>query len=251
MKKPRLVIVGLSEKGGAGKTTAMINPAGALARLGVATTLLDADPQATITRTLVHTDHPILSVGARLLRPIQSSDEDVIRLQLFLSLIPGDRMMDVVEDGEHPETSLAHLIANLGDHADVVVIDTPGRLGHVFSMTAALADCIIIPTRVGGTGDLAALATTLDRVEQGTAPSTPALILPMDFRRGERAQQLGIEELLRVYGARVAAPIPHSALIEAACNAGVTLADYAPKTAVARAFDELAVQILALRGQQP
>ena len=95
MKKPRLVIVGLSEKGGAGKTTAMINLAGALARLGVATTLLDADPQATITRTLVHTDHPILSVGARLLRPIQSSDEDVIRLQLFLSLIPGDRMMDV------------------------------------------------------------------------------------------------------------------------------------------------------------
>ena len=244
------VVLIANEKGGGGKSITAVNLGGEFARRGLRTTLIDADPQATLTRTFVGADHQRMSIGALLQRGQADVAISTIPLDLFLALIVGDREIALIEDGAELSTSLEQIISALTVGTDIVVIDTPGRLGVVLTMALAVADCVVIPTGVGVTGDIAALTTTVDRVERATAPSIPKIILPTDYQRRESPQRYGLDELSRIYGTWLAPAIPHSVRVAAAANAQLTLAQYAPTAPVTQAYAQLAERILAHREVQ-
>src|SRR5436190_20589310 len=103
MTQPHFIVFA-NEKGGTGKSTTAVHTAIALAASGHRVAALDLDGrQRTMTRYL------------------ENRDATMRRLEKQLP----HAAYEVLED--ESEQGLAAAIARLGEHADVIVIDTPGR----------------------------------------------------------------------------------------------------------------------------
>ncbi|MEO7276658.1 MAG: division plane positioning ATPase MipZ [Sphingomicrobium sp.] len=121
MTEPHFVVFA-NEKGGTGKSTTAVHTAVALAASGHRVAALDLDSrQRTMTRYL------------------ENRDSTIRRLETDL---PQARY-EVLEEAS--EQALEEALARLGEEADVIVIDTPGRDDPVARAAILKADTLVTP----------------------------------------------------------------------------------------------------------
>jgi cellulose biosynthesis protein BcsQ len=147
-----LVISVIGRKGGVGKTTTALNLAGALADQGYAVTMIDLDPQSSLSRLADTTQAP--------------------------------SVRDLGPQAEHRAArggAAAWLATQLAG-AGVYVLDTPPQLGAILDAAVAVADRVLLPTRLGQQ-DIDSLLDTLERAPAALVVanylSTPGSMRPL------------------------------------------------------------------------
>lgn len=246
-----LAIVNL--KGGSGKTTTALCLAVGMARRGLRTLLIDADPQANATMTATAgegTDGPTL--GHVLLG--QADAGDAIRPTRIagLDVLPADaRLADaalLLADQLGRERRLRRaLMAADGDH-EAIVIDSAPHLDLVAINVLNAVGGLVVPVDAGlySVAGLARLQATVEDVRRHLDNPTLAiggLVLTRAHRNRATADLEG--QLRAAYGPLVfGAMIPHSVKVEEAHARHLTVLEYAPASAPSKAYQALLTEIL-------
>ncbi len=138
-----------NQKGGVGKTTTSVNLAACLAVLEKKVLLIDADPQANATSTLVL--NPEIEIGTYQLIEGQIKVEDLIieTTSPNLKIIPANIDLVGIEielvDKKNREKMLLNALESVKDNYDYIFIDCPPSLGLITLNCLTAADSVIIP----------------------------------------------------------------------------------------------------------
>lgn len=140
-------------KGGAGKTSAVVSLGYTFAQRGLRTLLVDLDDSCALTWGLHRTEAPRgRSVGAALANPTVDIAQVVVAgLEPCLDLLPAnDSDILLAEQVLLPERAkglrkLDRALDQLRGSYDVIVVDTPGRLGTLQMCGVLAADWVIVP----------------------------------------------------------------------------------------------------------
>lgn len=213
-----LVLAVSSLKGGVGKTTITINLACALHRAGHRALIVDADSQGSCVRWAAraaeagHEGPPVVALAG---------------------------------------ASLRRDLSAVSSSFDVVVIDSPPRLGAEARAAMLAADLVLLPTTPGA-ADIWALRETLAVLEdaRGLRPELRAAAIlnradrsTLSRMTAEALSGLGVPVLDATLGARVA--------VGEATLAGLGVVTYAPGSAAAREVEALTASVLgAVAGEE-
>jgi chromosome partitioning protein len=251
-----LHIAVLGRKGGSAKTTTAYNVAGALAAEGKRCLLVDLDSQASLTRAL--SDDPVPQgggIGARIAEPKQGMHDIIRPVGELLDLAPGDRSIEAAANAlsQNPAgpLRLRRLLEDVASDYEAIIIDTAPLLGFTQSTALLAGDMAIVPTRTGAQQDIDALVDIFALQEElktyRFVTAEIAVILPSNYHADEAPQRDGLEALRQTYNGLVAAPIPHSPLVERAINGRRPVVVSNPRSPVAEAF-RLLVALLTPAG---
>ena len=241
------VVATYSIKGGVGKTTSAVNLAYEAAAAGWRVLVWDLDPQAAA--TYFFRVKPKMKGGSRRLVGGKGELSSHIRATdlASLHLVPADfslRHLDLHLDGtKRPVDRLASLLAQVGDHYDVAILDCPPSISLASESVFVAADALlvpVIPTTLSGR-TLSQLAGFLDGDD--AAP----VILPY-FSMVDRRKRLHrdlLEKLRTEWPGFLATVIPAASVIERMGAARAPVAAFAPSTAAAQAFRRLWADIAA------
>jgi chromosome partitioning protein len=250
-----------NQKGGVGKTTSTINLGAFLADFGKNVLLVDIDPQSNATSSL-GIDKQTVKGGTyqALLEEGNIRDYILRNPKLKLSILPaspdlaGAEVELVNEVGR--ETLLKRKLLPLAEDYDYILIDCPPSLGLLtLNGLVAAVDGILIPVQceylaMEGLGDLIA---TIDRVRRVISPDLQVrgVILTMFDTRTNLANDV-VEEVKKHFGDRVFKSIvPRSIRLAEAPSYGVPISLYSPGSVGAKAYRELARELLQGDGHQP
>lgn len=253
-----LIIAMLNPKGGSGKSASLHNIAAALMLRGLAVLLVDLDVQGSLTSA---TSGDLVTAGGgvgSLLLGEATTAPPAIRtlatcLDGHLDLLPADEALErwsvACIRGERSTLDAGGALAPLAARYQVVLIDTPGATGPALEAGLLAAQIAAVAVRPGSQYDL----DPLERLFAARAalrrrclwPTPIGYLIPTDYRAGEASQRAGLAALQQTYGGMVTRPIPHSALVERAINAGTCAVLASPRSAVAAAYRAVADQLRA------
>jgi len=251
------VIAVANQKGGVGKTDLTVNVSCQLASLGKRVLLIDMDPQANATDYLVKPDVVSARTAADLLM-----DESVA---LDDAVMEGCReKLDIVP--AHPDLSSAQIrLANdinmqfklkrklkvLTEgrrRYDFVFIDTPPSLGLLTVNTFTAATGVIIPvqTHYFAMDGVVQVQETIKKVAEDINPGLEVLgiVLTMYDRRTLISREVEAKVRNGFNGRVFATVIPVNVRLAEAPSHHESIFEYDPGCAGARAYEELAKEIL-------
>jgi len=243
-----------NQKGGVGKTTSTINLGAFLAYYGMNVLLVDVDPQSNATSSL-GIDKQAVRGGTyqALLEDGNIRDYILRNPKLKLSILPaspdlaGAEVELVNEVGR--ETLLKRKLLPLAEDYDYILIDCPPSLGLLtLNGLVAAVDGILIPVQceylaMEGLGDLIA---TIERVRRVISPDliVRGVILTMFDSRTNLANDV-VEEVKKHFDEKVFESIvPRSVRLAEAPSYGVPISLYSPGSIGAKAYQELARELL-------
>ncbi len=249
-----------NQKGGVGKTTSTINLGAFLAHYGMNVLLVDIDPQSNATSS-VGIDKQAVRGGTyqALLEEGNIRDYILRNPKLKLSILPaspdlaGAEVELVNEVGR--ETLLKRKLLPLAEDYDYILIDCPPSLGLLtLNGLVAAVDGILIPVQceylaMEGLGDLVA---TIERVRRVISPdlTVRGVILTMFDARTNLANDV-VKEVKKHFEDKVFDSIvPRSIRLAEAPSYGVPISLYSPGSIGAKAYDELARELLLGDGHQ-
>ncbi len=249
-----------NQKGGVGKTTSTINLGAYLAYYGKNVLLVDVDPQSNATSS-VGIDKQAVRGGTyqALLEDGNIRDYILRNPKLKLSILPaspdlaGAEIELVNEVGR--ETLLKRKLLPLAEDYDYILIDCPPSLGLLtLNGLVAAVDGILIPVQceylaMEGLGDLVA---TIERVRRVISPdlTVRGVILTMFDSRTNLANDV-VEEVKKHFEDKVFDSIvPRSVRLAEAPSYGVPISLYSPGSIGAKAYQELAKELLLGDGHQ-
>lgn len=160
MATPPLVVAVANEKGGAGKTSTCVNLAFALSERGLRVGLVDTDQQCNLTTALG--DHLLPDVGEDLgaaLKRGELDDADWLERITIRGVAPGVDLVPGTKAGlmeagialqARPAEGIFRLQELLGAARrpwDLVLVDTPGELGSLFTNALVASDWVLIPLK--------------------------------------------------------------------------------------------------------
>ncbi len=143
------VIAIANQKGGVGKTTTSVNLAACIAVLEKKVLIIDADPQANATSTLVL--NPEIEFGTYQLIEGQKKAKDLIieSTSPNLKIIPANIDLVGIEielvDKENREKMLFQALDSIKEEFDFIFIDCPPSLGLITLNCLTAADSVLIP----------------------------------------------------------------------------------------------------------
>lgn len=256
------VIAVANLKGGVGKTTTVLNLAGFAGHMGKRVLAVDTDPQASLTRVALPDDAPACSLTDAFARRACSL-EGVRCSSRFagVDLVPATLALEAVIQTAIPwegrEYVLLDMLTPHFNEYDLILIDC--RPGIDLSVTNALtaARWLLVPVEcsflaLDGYEHVHALQ---QRLNQRINPNLALLgLLPTRYRSGTAHAQAALAEIQQqasAVGAPVCFPPIRLATIAADAPAhGMTLADFAPSSAIAQEYRRVTEQILTfLEGQ--
>jgi cellulose biosynthesis protein BcsQ len=250
-----LVVTVVSLKGGVGKTTVALGLAGAAARRGLRTLIVDLDPQGNASVSLdpesvSFTSNDVLADGRPgVLRQAVAATGWDERLKVVLSE-PALEHRNHPVDGRSEEHRLRTTMQGL-DGFDLVLIDTPPSLGELTkNALAASARAIVVtePTAYAVSAAHHALAA-IDVVRGGfNLRLRPAGIIVNRFKSRSTEHQYRHAELVSAYGPLVLEPVlPERSAVVSAAGAHVPIQRWPSPGAreIARALDTHLTHVVA------
>jgi cellulose biosynthesis protein BcsQ len=233
-------------KGGVGKTSAAVNLAYLAARDGARTLLWDLDPQAA--STYLFRVKPKVKGGGRKLVRGKSDVDGLIKGTDHerLDLLPADfsyRHMDLALDSaKRPTRRLARVLAPLAEEYDYVFLDCPPSISLVSESVFEAAHALLVPlvpaTLSSRTVD------QLTKVLASEADNPPQLLAFFSMVDGRKRLHKEVMERLQlehrwILGAR----IPAASEVERMGSERSVLAEFAPRSRAALAYEELWTEV--------
>jgi len=254
-------------KGGTGKTTVAVNLGAALVECGQRVLVVDCDPQADATDTLLGQREPdynlyhLLRQQARLADsrtavPLRPEDlvQDTARLHLDLlpagpELAPADREFGGVL---RQENLLQRALGDLPQRYDVVLLDCPPSLGLLTHNALVAARWVLIPVEAEhySTKGMRMMIQTIQAVQEQANPDLAVLGVIVACYEGGKRGPVVFRQLREQVGALFPdvlyeQAIPRAVAVVESQVLHQTVVDYAPQSPVTLAYLGLAGEILA------
>ncbi len=247
------IIAVSNQKGGVGKTTSAVNLAAAFGAMGKKTLLVDVDPQGNATsgvgvdrRAAKKTTYDIL------VNDTPASEAVILTRFKNLSVIPSSLDLAAAEleivDRDKREALLKNAILPIKSDYDYIFIDCPPSLGLVTTNALNCSDTVMIPIQCEyyALEGLSQLMNTVRRVKRLYNPhlDIEGVILTMYDGRLNLTQQV-VGEVKKYFPRRVySTPIPRGVRISEAPSYGMPVIYYDAACKGAKAYTELAEEIL-------
>jgi cellulose biosynthesis protein BcsQ len=242
------VVATYNIKGGVGKTSAAVNLAALAARDGLRTLLWDLDPQGAA--SFLFRVRPKVRGGGRKLVRGRSDVADVLRGTDVegLDLLPADfsyRHMDLVlDESGKPTRRLRKVLAPLGEHYDLAVLDCPPSISLVSESVFDAADALLVPL-IPSTLTLRTFEQLADFVdaEVDRQPDIVAFFSMVDQRK--RLHREVVETLPDGRDDIMATAIPAATEVELMGVERSPVVVHAPRSRAARAYADLWAELRA------
>lgn len=249
------IIAICNQKGGVGKTTTAINLGAYLAAAGKFVLLADLDSQANAT----------VGLGVQLASESQNvyhaliddlNPEILIRKTgLFgFDILPASQNLAgaTVElvSMDSRESRLKKVLGAVRGNYDYILVDCPPSLGLLTINALSAAEQVLIPVQCEyyALEGLGQLMNTIDLVKGSVNPDLQVLgvVLTMYDKRNQLAHQV-VNEVMKNFPGRVfEAMIPRTVSLAEAPSFGKTILQFDPSSRAARAYRQLAEEILKL-----
>ena len=244
----------VNQKGGVGKSTTAVNLGAALSRENKSVLLIDIDPQGNATSGLgLEKSELENSIYELLLQEVEFSRVVVELDKEELSLIPSNidlagAQIELVSRISR-EKRLSQALEGEISVYDYVLIDCPPSLGLLTLNALSAADNIIIPIQCEyyALEGLGQLLDTIDLVQNNLNPSLTikGVLLTMFDARTNLSSQVS-EEVEEYFASKIYdTVIPRNVRLSEAPSFGETIFSYAPSSRGAKAYQELAQEVLA------
>jgi chromosome partitioning protein len=243
----------VSEKGGVGKSTSVLNVAACLARKGLRVLVLDTDPQANVSYVLLRGEKPRRpTLHEVLVGQAEAASAIVPTVLEGVGLIPADASLAdanvILAGAVGREKRLLMAMEGAGDAHDFVLVDTAPTRSLLTANVLNFAEEVLVPIAPGlfgvlGLGQLQADVGQVRQFLDNKALRIGGIFLTMV----EKTNVAGdLEDQLRqLFGGLVfRAKIPRSVKLEEAHSRHESILTYAPKSAGAAAYLALTEEVL-------
>jgi len=246
-----------NQKGGVGKTTCTINLGGALAELGYRVLCIDMDPQANLTVGLGISLADVHRSMADVLNEDRVGLDEVIRETAVAGLSVAPSTLELASTEVELFTAIGREMV-LGDaisgsadrQFDVILIDSPPTLGLLTINALVASSRVIIPvqTQFYAIKGLTALIKVINTIRVKLNHDLEILGLLPTFYDGRTILAREMLENLRELGDQRVfnTMIKNTVKLGEAPLTGRPVTEYAPSSAAAHAFRDLAREVIEL-----
>ncbi|HMZ38490.1 MAG TPA: AAA family ATPase [Leptospiraceae bacterium] len=243
-----------NQKGGVGKTTTAINLSSYLARMGHNTLVIDIDPQGNATSGLGLNANEIKGTIYDVFLGDLSASEVIQATSISgLSILPANVHLSGLEvdmlQMENREFILKNAINQIRNVYEYIIIDCPPNLGILTLNALCAADSVMITlqTEYYALEGLTQLMKVISLVQKSLNPSLKldGVVLTMYDQRTSLSHQV-VNDVRQHFSDRVyGSIIPRNVRLSEAPSFGQSILDYAPDSAGAKAYEELAKEVVA------
>lgn len=242
-----------NQKGGVGKTTTAVNLAVGLGRAGKQTLLIDMDPQANATFSLLGPTEPPSTTYDLLLR--RTAMKDIVHndVQPHLDLLPSSidlagAEVELLSMIGGQQALAARLDPAYLERYEFVIIDAPPSLGLLTINSLAAADRVLVPVSasVFALKGIEQLEATIEQVQTNLHRSRLAIggVLVTLYDHTNVAADV-LEAVRARFGELVyRTVIPKNIKLEEAHSRKQSIFSYAPTATGAVAYQELVEEVL-------
>lgn len=249
-----MILAIANQKGGVGKTTTAFNLASALALIGKNTLLVDIDPQAHSTVSIVNNSSQYDKSIYDVLVDSKVKIRDIIvktsvpGLEIAISKIAMAKLEPVLLGEIDGHFRLRDVIVPLKKSYEFIIIDTPPTLGLITLNALVAATHILIPIQssylsLEGTDDL---LETVIKVRKNVNPNLQVLgVVITLYDRRTNISRDAVERIKRVFGKKVfKTMISKSVKLEESPAYRESIFTYAPDSVGAMQYKKLAQEVI-------
>ncbi len=244
----------VNQKGGVGKTTTVINLGAYMASFGQRVLIVDLDPQANATSSLGVDKYTVKgSTYDALLGSLPASTLTLFNERLKMSILPSSPSLAGAEvelvNELARETRLKRALDEVDDRYDYILIDCPPSLGLLtVNGLVAARDGVLIPVQCEylALEGLGQLTQTIQRVRAALFPDlrVRGVVLTMFDPRTNLAADVVKEVNNHFPDQAFKAVVPRNIRLAEAPSYGLPVSAYAPTSVGAKAYEELAREVL-------